>query len=532
MAAVDGGFCGLKMRTRLKIWGLLPIGFVALMVSSGRALDCYCLGSCPDGSYNGTCSAPPESDCFSAVEEVFNPETGLLEPERTYGCLPAEESSLLWCKAHLVPHKVPKSIACCRSGDLCNKYLKPVYRIGAEDEYGPTVYLYKDTYLQIVIFIAVLGVVLCLGLIIYIFYTRHKKALESRSFFASGCREPFLPIEEGGPCLKELIEHSITSGSGSGLPQLVQRTIARQIQMVDIIGKGRYGEVWKAHWRGEYVAVKVFFTTDEASWLRETDIYQTMLLRHDNILGFIASDIRGTGSWTQMLLITNYHERGSLHDYLSSHALDPEDAVRLAHSAACGLAHLHIEIIGKQGKPAIAHRDIKSKNILVKKDGTCAIADFGLAVRFSSEANELDIAVNPRVGTKRYMAPEVLDETLVPNRFDSYRMADMYSFGLVLWEIALRCVVDGAVEEYCIPYHDVVPSDPSFEDMRKVVCVDNARPQIPKRWSTGGSVTQCLSKLMQECWHQRPGVRLTALRVKKSLARLVVDSSYIGGKMV
>ncbi|KAL1429500.1 hypothetical protein MTO96_016131 [Rhipicephalus appendiculatus] len=505
MAAVGGVLCWLKMRTRWKILWLIPAVFLALLVQNGKALDCYCLGTCPDGSYNGTCTAPPDSDCFSAVEEVYNAETSQFEPERSYGCLPAEESSILWCKAHLVPHKVPKSIACCRSGDLCNKYLKPMYHIRTDDEYGPTVYLYKDTYLQIVIFIAVLGVVLCLGLSGYIFYTRHKKSLESRSFFASGCREPFLPIEDGGPCLKDLIEHSITSGSGSGLPQLVQRTIARQIQMVEIIGKGRYGEVWKAHWRGEYVAVKVFFTTDEASWLRETDIYQTMLLRHDNILGFIASDIRGTGSWTQMLLITNYHERGSLHDYLSTRALDPEDAVRLAHSAACGLAHLHIEIIGKQGKPAIAHRDIKSKNILVKKDGTCAIADFGLAVRFSSEANELDIAVNPRVGTKRYMAPEVLDETLVPNR---------------------------AVEEYCIPYHDVVPSDPSFEDMRKVVCVDNARPQIPKRWSSNGSVTQCLSKLMQECWHQRPGVRLTALRVKKSLARLVVDSSYTGVKMV
>jgi serine/threonine protein kinase len=34
------------------------------------------------------------------------------------------------------------------------------------------------------------------------------------------------------------------------------------------------------------------------------------------------------------------------------------------------------------GKPAIAHRDIKSKNILVKKDGTCCIADLGLAVRY------------------------------------------------------------------------------------------------------------------------------------------------------
>lgn len=51
------------------------------------------------------------------------------------------------------------------------------------------------------------------------------------------------------------------------------------------IGKGRYGEVWMAKWREEKVAVKVFFTTEEASWFRETDIYQTVLMRHSNILG-------------------------------------------------------------------------------------------------------------------------------------------------------------------------------------------------------------------------------------------------------
>ena len=52
----------------------------------------------------------------------------------------------------------------------------------------------------------------------------------------------------------------------------VQRTIAKQIQMVKQIGKGRYGEVWMGRWRGERVAVKVFFTTEEASWFRETEI--------------------------------------------------------------------------------------------------------------------------------------------------------------------------------------------------------------------------------------------------------------------
>ena len=99
---------------------------------------------------------------------------------------------------------------------------------------------------------------------------------------------------------------------------------------VSSVGKGRYGEVWLARWRGERVAVKVFFTTEEASWFRETEIYQTVLMRHDNILGFIAADIKGTGGWTQMLLITDYHERGSLHDYLNNNCLDHEASLRVS----------------------------------------------------------------------------------------------------------------------------------------------------------------------------------------------------------
>lgn len=59
------------------------------------------------------------------------------------------------------------------------------------------------------------------------------------------------------------------------------------------MGKGRYGEVWLGRWRGERVAVKIFFTTDEASWFRETEIYQTVLLRHENILCELGIDTQG-----------------------------------------------------------------------------------------------------------------------------------------------------------------------------------------------------------------------------------------------
>lgn len=82
-------------------------------------------------------------------------------------------------------------------------------------------------------------------------------------------------------------------------------------------------------------------------------------------------------SSTQLWLITHYHEHGSLYDFLQRQTLEPQLALKLAVSAACGLAHLHVEIFGTQGKPAIAHRDLKSRNVLVKSNLQCCIADLG-----------------------------------------------------------------------------------------------------------------------------------------------------------
>lgn len=92
-----------------------------------------------------------------------------------------------------------------------------------------------------------------------------------------------------------------------GLPLLVQRSIARQIQLVETIGKGRFGEVWRGRWRGENVAVKIFSSREERSWFREAEIYQTVMLRHDNILGFIAADNKGT--WKTVLLAERVYMR-------------------------------------------------------------------------------------------------------------------------------------------------------------------------------------------------------------------------------
>ncbi|KFV16278.1 Serine/threonine-protein kinase receptor R3, partial [Pterocles gutturalis] len=84
------------------------------------------------------------------------------------------------------------------------------------------------------------------------------------------------------------------------------------------------------------------------------------------------------------------------------------------------------------------HRDLKSRNILVKSNRQCCIADLGLAVMHSQGSDYLDIGNNPRVGTKRYMAPEVLSEQIRTDCFESYKKTDIWAYGLVLWEITRR----------------------------------------------------------------------------------------------
>ncbi|XP_022711828.1 bone morphogenetic protein receptor type-1B-like isoform X2 [Varroa jacobsoni] len=489
---------------------------IAKLIGS-KAIECYCNGECPDHRTNQTCRADePGSVCFHHVQEVYNERTDKLEIESTYGCVEGD-SSILTCKIHLTKQKAPMNIQCCSDADMCNYKLKldVIRHKGYEPEEKK---LFTDT-LHLIIFGAGLGTCLVfIGLVYIILHCSRKK----RKSWCAENGHPFLSTNDS-KTLQELIDCSITSGSGSGLPKMIQRTIGRQIDLDCPIGKGRYGEVYRALWKGEYVACKVFNSTEEPSWCREVEIYQTTLLRHDNILGFIAADIRGHRGVTQLLLITNFHEHGSLYDYLSHRWLEKDQAIEMAYTICSGLEHLHTEIRGKQEKPKVAHRDIKSKNILVKnRDGTCCIADFGLAVRSDMNSNQVNVGCqNTRAGTKRYMAPEVLSETLKKSHFDSYLRADMYSFGLVLWEIGTRIKLPTVDQKapYRIPYHDCVPDDPSFEEMRKVVCISKERPHIPDAWKDNETTRQFAS-IIPDLWGDTPESRLPVLNAKKRLFRL------------
>lgn len=69
-----------------------------------------------------------------------------------------------------------------------------------------------------------------------------------------------------------------------------------------------------------------------------------MYLQHPNFF------LLDNGTWTQLWLVLEYHEQGSLYDYLNRNIVTVAGMIRLALSIASGLAHLHMEIVGTQGR--------------------------------------------------------------------------------------------------------------------------------------------------------------------------------------
>lgn len=115
-------------------------------------------------------------------------------------------------------------------------------------------------------------------------------------------------------------------------------------------------------------------------------------------------------------------------------------------------------------------------------------------------------------------------------QFESFRRADIYSLGLVFWEVSRRVVSNGISEEYKPPYFDVVPSDPSFEDMRKVVCVDQQRPSTPNRWTSDAVCiiltvlylqrSDCQLMFVDVEWYGKTNERVLAPKSQRTIASL------------
>uniref|UniRef100_A0A8C2EVQ0 Serine/threonine-protein kinase receptor n=1 Tax=Cyprinus carpio TaxID=7962 RepID=A0A8C2EVQ0_CYPCA len=286
------------------------------------------------------------------------------------------------------------------------------------------------------------------------------------------------------------------------------------IQLDTIVGKGRFAEVYRAKLKQgatdesfQMVAVKIFPYEEYASWKTEWEIFSDAELRHENVLQFLTAEDRKAER--RYWLITAYHERGNLQEFLTQHVIGWDELCRLGRSLARGVAHLHADrtLCGRTKAP-IVHRDLKSANVLVKADLSCCLCDFGLSLRLDNSMTPEELANSGQVGTARYMAPEVLESRMDLENIESFKQADVYSMALVLWEITSRCSAIGDVREYEPPFGKL-KDHLCVESMKDDVIRDRLRPEIPASWSNHTGV-QLLSSSIEECWDHDPEARLTA----------------------
>ncbi|XAR70799.1 Non-specific serine/threonine protein kinase [Bertholletia excelsa] len=193
------------------------------------------------------------------------------------------------------------------------------------------------------------------------------------------------------------------------------------LQIGERVGIGSYGEVYRADWNGTEVAVKKFMNQDisgDALVQFKCEVEIMLRLRHPNVVLFMGAVTRPPN----LSILTEYLPRGSLYKLLHrpNNQLDEKRRMRMALDVAKGLNYLHTS------HPTIVHRDLKTPNLLVDKNWVVKVCDFGL----SRIKHNTFLSSKSTAGTPEWMAPEVLRNEPCNEK------SDIYSFGVILWELA------------------------------------------------------------------------------------------------
>ncbi|CAN4111239.1 unnamed protein product [Withania somnifera] len=257
------------------------------------------------------------------------------------------------------------------------------------------------------------------------------------------------------------------------------------------IGLGSYGEVYHADWNGTEVAVKKFLDQDFsgaalAEFKREVRIMRRLL--HPNVVRFMGAITRPP----HLSIITEFLPRGSLYRIIHRpHCqIDERRRIKMALDVAKGMDCLHTS------NPTIVHRDLKSPNLLVDKNWNVKESDFGL----SRLKHNTFLSSKSTAGTPEWMAPEVLRNE------PSNEKCDIYSFGVILWELA-------TLE---LPWSGMNPMQ-----VVGAVGFQNKRLEISKE------LDPIVARIIWECWQTDPNLRPSFAQLAvalTSLQRLVVPS--------
>jgi len=181
---------------------------------------------------------------------------------------------------------------------------------------------------------------------------------------------------------------------------------------------------------------------------------------------------------------------------LESMLLNPQNKLsllqrmKMARDAALGVLWLH------SSNPVFIHRDLKTSNLLIDDNNTVKVCDFGLS-QIKPRGTNLKDGQEGAKGTPLWMAPEVL----LGKHFNE--KADVYSFGLVLWQMMSR--------------QELFPQFDNLDKFIHAICIDGLRPKIPQ------DTPPSLERLITACWQAESEGRPHFSNIVEALNTIIIE---------
>uniref|UniRef100_A0A8B9KWH9 Mitogen-activated protein kinase kinase kinase 7 n=1 Tax=Astyanax mexicanus TaxID=7994 RepID=A0A8B9KWH9_ASTMX len=253
------------------------------------------------------------------------------------------------------------------------------------------------------------------------------------------------------------------------------------IEVEEVVGRGAFGVVCKAKWKGKDVAIKTIESESERTAFI-VELRQLSRVNHPNIVKLYGS------CDNPVCLVMEYAEGGSLYNVL--HGAEPLPHYTASHAmswclqCAQGVSYLH----GMKPK-ALIHRDLKPPNLLLVAGGTVLkICDFGTAC-------DIQTHMTNNKGSAAWMAPEVFEGSNYSEK------CDVFSWGIILWEVITRRK----------PFDEI--GGPAFRIMWAVH--RGTRPPLIK------NLPKPIESLMTRCWSKDPSQRPSMEEIVKIMMHLM-----------
>ncbi|XP_042061188.1 serine/threonine-protein kinase STY46-like [Salvia splendens] len=292
------------------------------------------------------------------------------------------------------------------------------------------------------------------------------------------------PLREIDPlCIKSEADHLTIPNDGTDVWEIDPQLLKFESK----IASGSYGDLYKGTFCSQEVAIKIIKTERLNMELQKEfaqEVYIMRKVRHKNVVQFIGACTRPP----KLCIVTEYMSGGSVYDYLHKQrgTFKLPALLKVAIDVSKGMSYLH--------QNNIIHRDLKAANLLMDENEVVKVADFGVA-RVISQSG----VMTAETGTYRWMAPEVIEHKPYDHK------ADVFSFGVVLWEL-----LTGK-----IPYEYLTPLQAAVGVVQK-----GLRPTIPK------NTHPKLAELLERCWLQDPASRpdfSEVMEISQKIAKEVGD---------